>query len=348
MHLGMFWEEMPRGSQARQAFQDGLDLVDAAEAWGLDGVWLGELHFTPGRSVLSAPLVVASAVAARTRRLRVGTAVQVLPLGHPLRLAEEVATVDQLSQGRFDFGIGRSGAAHTYEGFGIPYRESQARFQEVLAVLRLAWTGEPVTYQGQFYRVEQVTVAPRPYQEPHPPLRMAATSPETFPLVGRLGLPLFAGLRGMGIPELRTHLDAYRAAWRDAGHPGEADVFLRIPVYAGPTERAAREEPQASILYYFQRQAEFTRRGLGHRGSGPPGPGEAEAARLASLSYEEILSTRVEFGTAAALVDRLAVVRDDLGLSGIVAELDPGGGIPAEQVRRTLRILTHEVLPTFR
>src|SRR5438876_9451443 len=130
MHFGIFLEERRRGAGEAQAFRETLELADAAEAWGLDGVWLGEIHFNPARSVQSAPLALASFIAARTRRVRVGTAVQVLPLGNPLRIAEEVATVDHLSEGRFDFGIGRSGSPRAYDSLGIPYAQSQPRFQQ--------------------------------------------------------------------------------------------------------------------------------------------------------------------------------------------------------------------------
>jgi alkanesulfonate monooxygenase SsuD/methylene tetrahydromethanopterin reductase-like flavin-dependent oxidoreductase (luciferase family) len=247
MKFGIFMEETRRGLGQAAAFHEAFGLVDAAEAWGLDGVWLGEIHFTPARSVLSAPLVVASAIAARTRRLRVGTAVHLLPLNNPLHIAEEVATVDQVSEGRFDFGIGRSGSPRAYEGYGIPYAESQARFREALEIIREAWKGEPFSYRGEFHRFEDAVVSPRPYQQPHPPIRMAANSEETFLLVARLGLSLFVGLRSLDIPELCSHLRAYRKAWQEAGHAGEASVHLRIPLYAGLTEKAALEEPCESI-----------------------------------------------------------------------------------------------------
>src|SRR5205814_1000472 len=109
-----------RGVSESATCQETLALAADAEAWGLDAVWLGEIHFNGMRSVQSAPIVLASFIAARCQRLRVGTAVQVLPLTNPLRVAEEVATVDQLSQGRFDFGIGRSGSARAYDLFGVP------------------------------------------------------------------------------------------------------------------------------------------------------------------------------------------------------------------------------------
>ena len=126
MHVGIFVEEMRQGASQAAAFRDVFDLADRAEAAGVDCVWLGEIHFTPTRSVISASLQVASAIASRTRRLRVGTAVQVLPLNHPLRIAEEVATLDHISQGRFEFGIGRSGVVRTYDVYGIAYADNPA------------------------------------------------------------------------------------------------------------------------------------------------------------------------------------------------------------------------------
>jgi len=348
MHFGIFIEEMRHGLSQASAFQEAFELVDTADAWGVDCVWLGQIHFNPARSVISASLLVASAIATRTRRLRVGTAIQILPLNHPLRIAEEVATVDQISHGRFEFGIGRSGAPRAYEVFGVPYAESQARFREALEIIREAWKGEPFSYTGEFFRVENATVSPRPYQNPHPPIRMAATTEETFPMVGRLGLPVFVGLRIADIPELREQVQTYRQAWREAGHPGEATVYLRIPIYAGATDKAALEEPRESITYYFARQAELARSGVGRAGTGPAERRQAQADRMAALTYEEILGKKVAFGSAAGLIDRLTQLREELGLSGIVAELNPGGLIPAELERQSLQILTHQVMPAFK
>src|SRR6185436_10535728 len=157
-------------------------------------------------SVLSSPTALMGALAARTRRVRLGTAITVLPLGNPLRIAEDAATIDHLSHGRLDFGIGRSGSPRAYDTLGIPYGESQARFAESLDIIRQAWKGERFSYHGKFFSFDNILVGPRPVQEPHPPLRMAANSPETFAFVGKHGLPLFVGLRDHGLPELRQHL----------------------------------------------------------------------------------------------------------------------------------------------
>src|SRR6267143_1806264 len=348
MDFGIFMEFEIRAANQAGAFEEGFHFVDVAEAWGLDIAWLGEIHFTPTRSVISASLQVASAIASRTRRVRVGTAVQVLPLNHPLRIAEEVATLDHISQGRFEFGIGRSGVVRTYDIYGVPYGESQARFREALEIIRQGWKGEPFSYEGEFYRIQNATVTPRPYQVPHPPIRMATTSDETFPAAGRMGLPIFVGLRTTEIPDLQAQLAPYRQAWRDAGHPGQPSVYLRIPVYASTTEQGAVEEPRESLTSFFARQTELARAAVGRAGAGPADRRRFQAERMASLSYEDILAKKVAFGTARGVIERLRHLRDELGLDGIVAELNPGGRIPPELEARSLEILARDVLPALR
>jgi alkanesulfonate monooxygenase SsuD/methylene tetrahydromethanopterin reductase-like flavin-dependent oxidoreductase (luciferase family) len=350
MHFGIFVEEMRRGSSGDQAaaFRDAFELADRAEAWGIDCVWLGEIHFAPARSVISSSVQVAAAIATRTRRVRVGTAVRVLPLTHPLRTAEEIATLDHISEGRVEFGIGRSGVARTYDIYGIPYGESQARAREALEIIREAWKGEPFSYAGEFYRFENATVAPRPYQMPHPPIRMAANTEETFPAVGTMGLPIFVGLRAAEIPDVQAHLALYRQAWRAAGHPSAPSVYLRIPVYVSTTETGAVEEPRESLMYFFGRQTELARAVIGRAGAGPADRRQALAERMANLSYEDILSRKVVFGTARQVTDRLTELREQLGLDGIIAELNPGGMIPPELETRSLHLLTRDVMPAFK
>src|SRR4051794_6399264 len=141
MEFGMFYEFPVRpGDDEATAFSEGFGLVDDAEAMGLDAVWLSESHIAPGRSVLASPTVIASAIAGRTKRMRIGTAVYVLPLSSPLRIAEEGATLDHVSQGRLIFGVGRSGNPRAYEAYGVPYSESRDRFVEALQIVRKAWT----------------------------------------------------------------------------------------------------------------------------------------------------------------------------------------------------------------
>jgi alkanesulfonate monooxygenase SsuD/methylene tetrahydromethanopterin reductase-like flavin-dependent oxidoreductase (luciferase family) len=349
MFFGAFMEFGNRvGVFEAQAFQEGFRMVDAAEEQGLDGVWLAELHFNPTRSVMSSPIVIASSIATRTKRLRVGMAVYVLPLSNPLRIAEEVATVDHISEGRFEFGIGRSGFARSYDVFSIPYSESQERFAESLNIILQAWEGKEFSYEGKYYNVDKATISPVPFQQPHPPLRIAANSADTFVRLGEAGHPIFVGLRGMDIPELRQNVDAYRKSWRDAGHPGDGDVSLRIPVYAGETEVQAMDEPFESISGYFGRMGSLYREQAGKSGLEATELADGRAERLAGLSYEDMLKTKIAFGTAEHLVDRFNQLKEELGLDGVVAELNPGGLIPEERVLRSLNIVTEKVMPAFK
>src|SRR5579884_1598542 len=174
MEFGMFHEfpALPGRSEA-EAFAEAMEQIDGAERWGLDVMWLAEIHFAPERTHLSAPLAIASAIAARTERMKIGIAVQVLPLCHPLRLAEEAATVDQVSRGRLIFGVGRSGVVSTYDEYGVSYAESRERFAETLEILRLAWTQPRFSYNGKYHNFDNVALTPKPYQKPYPELRMA-------------------------------------------------------------------------------------------------------------------------------------------------------------------------------
>jgi alkanesulfonate monooxygenase SsuD/methylene tetrahydromethanopterin reductase-like flavin-dependent oxidoreductase (luciferase family) len=243
MEFGMFHEfpALPGRSEA-DAFDEALAQVDAAERCGLDAMWLAELHGEPQRSVLSDPLGIANAIAVRTRNIQIGIAVQVLPLCHPLRLAEEAATVDQLSRGRLIFGVGRSGVVRTYEDYGISYAESRDRFSETLEIIKRAWTQDPFCYEGKYYNFTDVTLVPKPYQRPYPPIRIAAASADTFPAIGELGWPIFVAVRHGTFSELVPSIKAYREAWKASDHPGEGEVYLRVPAYIAETEERARSE----------------------------------------------------------------------------------------------------------
>src|SRR5262245_22109697 len=161
MEIGVYHEFHCRPEQsASAAFEEALGQIEAADRWGLDAIWLAEIHQQPRRSVLTAPLTVASAIAARTRHIKIGTGVQVLPLCHPLRLAEETATIDQISQGRLLFGVGRSGNPRSYAAYGVPYSESRERFLETLEIVKRAWTQPTFSYEGKYYSFNNASAVP--------------------------------------------------------------------------------------------------------------------------------------------------------------------------------------------
>ena len=347
--FGIFHEfSRSPGQTDAEAFAQSFAQVDAAERWGLDVVWLAELHFLPERSVVSAPLVVATAIAARTRRLKVGIAVQVLPLCHPLRLAEEVATLDHLSGGRLIFGVGRSGFPRTYEAYGVPYAESRERFAEVLEILKRAWSDERFSFEGDFYKFRHITVVPRPLQRPYPPLRIAATSADTYPAIGAMGLPIFVAVRLGTIEELGPNIAAYREAYRAAGHAGQGQVYLRVPVYVGETEAAARAEPEQSIMQFYRTLGQQVEASATRAGARAIEQRAERGQALQTISYGDALRGKVIVGTPDTVAARLEDLIRKLGLNGILAELNCGGLVADNKVMRSLQLMCEEVAPRFR
>jgi alkanesulfonate monooxygenase SsuD/methylene tetrahydromethanopterin reductase-like flavin-dependent oxidoreductase (luciferase family) len=347
--FGIFHEFARRaGESDAQAFARSFEEVDAAERWGLDVVWLAELHFAPERSVASAPLVLASAIAARTRRLKVGIAVQVLPLCHPVRLAEEVATLDHVSGGRLIFGVGRSGFPRTYEGYGIPYAESRERFAEVLEILRRSWSNERFSFEGEFYTFRNLTLVPRPLQKPYPPVRIAATSADTYPAIGAMGMPIFVAVRLGTIEELGPNIAAYRQAYAAAGHPGQGEVYLRVPVYVGETEAEARATPEQSIMQFYKTLGAQLEESATRAGARSIEQRAERGQALQTIRYEDVLREKVIVGTVDAVTRRLEDLTRKLGLNGILAELNCGGMIADDKVMRSLQRMCEQVAPRFR
>jgi alkanesulfonate monooxygenase SsuD/methylene tetrahydromethanopterin reductase-like flavin-dependent oxidoreductase (luciferase family) len=352
MDIGLMMDgDYREGQTQREAFDDMLTTADLAETLGFDGIWLAERHFSPPggaaliSSIGSAPLLLATAIATRTSRLRIGTAVLLLPLGHPVRMAEEVATLDHLSQGRLDLGIGRSSFPRAYEGYNVPYEESRQRFREYLEVMRLAWTQPHVSYTGTFYTCRDLEVIPKPYQQPYPPLHQAAAMRDTFAAIGTMGLALLVALIGTPMSELATVIAEYQAAWQAAGHTGQGEVRLRLPIYVADTLNNAQADPYPSVMPYYERLRQGYLRSAQRFESAER---TARAAQLASLTYEEVLQERVVFGTPRHVAGRLRTLQQALDLSGIIVEPNVGGGMPSELVARSMRLFAQEVAPHLR
>jgi alkanesulfonate monooxygenase SsuD/methylene tetrahydromethanopterin reductase-like flavin-dependent oxidoreductase (luciferase family) len=330
-----------------QAFTNAFDLVDIAERGGLHAVWLAELHFNPKRSVLASPMLLAGAIGARTTNIKIGTAVQILPLCHPLQLAEEAATVDHISHGRLIFGVGRSGFARTYAAYGVPYAESRERFAETLEIVRRAWTSDTFSYDGKYYQYHNVCVVPKPVQQPHPPIRVAATSVDTFPSIGAQGFDIFAAVRTGTLSELAPNLSAYRSAYAQAGHPGKGGVFLRVPVYVADSFDRAVADTEASIMAFYRQLGEQLEASAHEAGARAIEQRDVRGRRLKEASFDEVLREKVIVGTPEMVVDRLSAIAEELELDGILAELNCGGQVAREGVVHSLELLCDRVMPAF-
>src|SRR5262244_2611039 len=155
--------QSPSARSSQEIYARGLEIAQASETLGFDNVWLAEHHFST-YGYLSRPAQLATYIAARTTRIRVGTAVIVVPLHHPLVIAEEIATLDLLAGGRVDIGLGRGYQHYEFERFG------RERWEESIDIILRSFEGRPFSYEGKFFRMPETSVFPQPVQRPHPPL----------------------------------------------------------------------------------------------------------------------------------------------------------------------------------
>jgi alkanesulfonate monooxygenase SsuD/methylene tetrahydromethanopterin reductase-like flavin-dependent oxidoreductase (luciferase family) len=346
MRFGLFFQAPEADGQTHaERYAEMLDLIALADTLGFDVAWLAELHFGGAFSLLSNPLMAVPVIAQRTRRIRIGTAVTLLPLRHPLSCAEEAATADLLSGGRLDFGVGRGSIPSQFHGFRVDVAENRARFDEALEIIRLAWTRERFSYRGRFWDVEEVSVVPKPVQKPHPPIRVAVHSAESFAHLGDAGLPIYSGTTTTPLPQLREFTALYRERLAAAGHPWRPDqMALMLPVHVGPTPRAARDAMRPGVLKYYRNlEAIFSALPDAYGDHLPRLKTLRET--IANLPYEKFCRDQGVFGDAAEVVDRLRAARDEFGLSQIICWFDQGSMLPRAEVERTMRAFVDQVAP---
>jgi len=168
------WEQQPK-----RLYAEILEQIVWAENNGFDDVWLSEHHFAPD-GYLPSPLAMAAAIAAKTKRIRIATGVLQLPFNNPVRVAEDVATVDIISGGRFELGVGAAYRPEEFDGFGVPFRQRARRTNESLEIIRRLLEGETLTFTGRHYQIANVRLAPQPLQEPRPPIWIGAITPASL------------------------------------------------------------------------------------------------------------------------------------------------------------------------
>jgi natural product biosynthesis luciferase-like monooxygenase protein len=346
MKFGLHYQLPCYGSQSPvQRYRDTLEQSVHAEALGFESVWPVEQHFNADLSITPAPLLLLAALAERTRTLRLGIAIVLLPLSHPLRVAEEIATLDVLSNGRVEFGVGRGSIPTHFAGFGVPQAESRERFVEALEVIVQAWTKERVSYDGRFFKVDNLAVVPKPVQKPHPPIRAAANSLETFELMGRMGYPIFVATPINPFPKLKETLTLYRQARKAAGHPdhGGEDVTLALPLYVAHNRAQIRQATEPSINHYLQTVAAIYRSAVARSETTEALPERVE--RFGRTTYEQACESMAIFDTPEACVERLQRTCEEFNIGRVICWFNIGGMIPHEQVMRSMELFAAEVMP---
>lgn len=346
MQFGLFYEasEDARYTHAER-YAEMLELMAYGEALGFDAVWMAEIHFGGAFSLLSSPLTVVPAIAARTRRIRIGTAVTLLPLHHPLSLAEQAATADILSGGRLEFGVGRGSIPTQFHGFGVPVEENRARFDEALEIIRRAWTEERFSHHGRFYQVDNLAVVPKPLQRPHPPIRVGVHTAESFAHLGDLGLPIYSGTTTTPLPELRQGMALYRRHLQASGHVWRDDqMALMFPIHVAATSTAARQAMRLGVERFYRNMLSI----LSHLPETYPGRQE-RVRRIQQMvddfPFERFCQHQGVFGDPQECIDRLQAAREEFGLCQIICWFDQGCALPIEEVKRSMAQFADAVMP---
>ena len=255
MKFSLFTEiQCPAGSSPEVRLNEFLEQAELADELGFHGFWIAEIHCQPRFSLLSAPYVVLGAAAQRTRRLRLGVAVNTLPVHHPVHLAEQAAMLDLISRGRMDFAAG-GGHPHSraYECFGADHKSTHDVMAEGLEIIRRAWSEEILTFSGKFFTVPEVVVNPKPVQKPVPPFYMASSSLDGVEVAARLGINLFLPIHTRTQEQVVEFANFYWDGLGKHGHdPKTKELGLLIPMHLAPTVGEARTRAEAGIMSYFK------------------------------------------------------------------------------------------------
>ena len=343
--------ESPDGDFA--AIHEVVEQACFAEAAGFDGIWLTEHNFT-GESVYCDPIPLASVVAARTSRIRIGFAVIQLALRHPIRLATELALLDNLSGGRLDVGVGHGTNYNEYEfvGYGLRSDDSRERMEETLDVMLRAWTGAPLVHDGKFYQLRLPELRPRPRQRPHPPIWYSASSPGSVREYGRRGGPLL--MARIPLARVAERLALYEAGLAESGLDAPAQRELREQaavwrfVHVAESQARAEDELAAALRH--------TRHHMVHaRATHNPADYHVDAARInpwndPRVSDEEgarySLETSALYGTADRVAEQVAELRD-AGAHHVLCQLSCGY-LPHAAIMESMRRFGERVIPRFR
>jgi alkanesulfonate monooxygenase SsuD/methylene tetrahydromethanopterin reductase-like flavin-dependent oxidoreductase (luciferase family) len=332
---------------------DQIELVCAAERLGFGDVWLTEHYFT-GESVYNDALLFASALTMRTERIRIGFAVVQTPFHHPIRLAVQLALLDNLSGGRIDVGFGKGTVYNEYEflGYGLRSSDSRERMAETVEILERAWREAPFEYSGKYYQVRVPEVRPRPVQQPGPPIWRSVISPGSFTECGRLGLPILTSR--LPVERIKERWALYEAGLIEGGHDAaERDRLLGRAalwrnVYVGESDAQAEDELSALLLRTRQHMmhvrhalnpTDFQIDPVNLNAWTDPAVGDADALRY-------VLATGSLFGSSKRVREQVAELRD-VGVQHLLCQTG-FGDMSQEQNLTSMRRFGEQVMPAFR
>jgi alkanesulfonate monooxygenase SsuD/methylene tetrahydromethanopterin reductase-like flavin-dependent oxidoreductase (luciferase family) len=305
----------------------------------------------------SSPTVYLTAVARATSRLRFGAMMWQLPLYHPLRLAQDVAMLDQLSRGRVEFGTGIGVHEHEFIRWGVDYYQRAAISEEVLALVKMAWTQDEVTFEGKHFRFDEALPHPKPFQQPHPPIWAAVHSDASVEFAARNNYHVAKNLDTDTVVQYK--FDLYRKIWQESGHAGPMPrIFLMRSVHVAPTDEQAHAEARQYVAAGTERVGSGpiaeTRIGWGSHARGMGADSEradnksrgqtmAEAARSYEFNVEQGLAL---VGSPETVIRRLQEGHQQMGYD-LFCTNHQIGRMPPDMVARSIELFGKEVIPAF-
>jgi alkanesulfonate monooxygenase SsuD/methylene tetrahydromethanopterin reductase-like flavin-dependent oxidoreductase (luciferase family) len=317
------------GRSNQKYYEEVLTMAEWAEELGFDSFWLGEHHFYWYGTCVSPPMIIA-ALAQRTKKIRLGPAISVLPFHHPLIVAEEYALADNLCGGRLNFAIGSGFSPLEYRTFGMSMEEARERYWEACDVILKAWQQEEFSHQGKFYQIENFSLWMKPVQKPMPPTWVAASSDETLIKAGELGFAT------MGIPFVRSDNilgvkaknDLFKESYFRAGHKEDPDIIVALHVCLQGSE----EDAVKLARPHFARVVDYLKT------SRRPG---AKVPDFDIIKNEKLaLFTNPENATS------ILKEYETIGVTHLICMVN-FGGLPMPDVRQTLELMSKEVFPNF-
>ena len=338
MKLSIFsmptWDPSMGISQG-EFMQSLVDHLASAENLGFETIWVNEHHFDPLGGMAPALSPILAALSSRTRLAWLGTSTVLLPLHHPLQVAEELAMVDLLSGGRLEFGVGRGFVAHDYDVLDVPLEEARERFVEALEVILKAWTGEPFSHDGRFYQFQDLLLWPQPEQRPHPPVWIACTSnPESFQWTGVQGYKLLIIPFARPVERLAGLTRIYRDAWSAAGHSGAYEIGAHYHVVVGEDREETRKTAEAALALQVRMMYEIQRLSASSAWSG-----------FEELTLERLVDEgRLIAGNPDDCVRLIQKVQSEIGFTCLNCTFQ-FGGISFPRAQRSMELFAAEVAP---
>jgi len=317
-------------------YRQVLEQVELAEELGWECFMFNEHHFLRYGGLIADPAILLAAAASRTSRIRLGPCISIITLRHPLQIAEQYAMVDAISGGRLEFGIGSGNTDLDYRVFGIPRDESQSRLDEATGVIVKAWTHDRFSHRGKFWNFEEITLYPRPRQQPHPPIWVAGTSPATLGWAGRHGYDIMTVAHPHPPEAVKLGVDAWREALTAAGHDAASRrCQLHLRVYVDENTERARDVAMAAIARYDEVAT------IGRK--------SASQVNLQGKAYNwegMLASGRNCYGNPEQCIGIINNTIRNYQFDTLTTTFN-FGGIPYEKILRSMRLFAKEVMPAF-